>query len=158
TGAVVPARRPAALRANGWADVAHRLALPNMEAKQVTFRVERENVPFEVTLSTTEDPESPIGDRGLAHLPETFSQGAEDPVEALMIGASRAWGFWRTTLESLNAYLLDRIAPDNVGAPMSVIAVAAMPHGGEMILFVTLRWLIGVNMLLIVANLLPLPG
>lgn len=158
TGAPVPSGKPVSLWPTQWAYITWRFAQPATEVKQLTLHMERQGQVFAVTLAAGEDPTWPMVERGLVFDMDSFMHRARGPIEAVGVGAGRAANFWASAVSLWGAYLSRRLEPETVGGPVMVITAAAERQGREVLLFFALRVLIAANVLMVVANLLPLPG
>jgi regulator of sigma E protease len=157
-------KRPANLerRPDAWAHIATRLQEDFIEAKQLSLTVERQagtsSLMFEdIVIVAEEDKEWPRVDRGLVMANfETRVKRAGSLGEAFILGMYRTYRSLVTMFNVLAALIWGSIAPETMGGPVRTIVTATIIP--EFFLYQFLMIFCAFSVVLVAANLFPLPG
>jgi regulator of sigma E protease len=144
------------LEPGGWAYAEQVVQMA--EAKRFELKVERGGVEYEVTLNAEEDQSWPVTERGLPLQLDTQIQRAHDPSSAIFLGVRRLYLSTSTILESIVAWYQRRVSPQNFAGPVRIAQVARRPEGIAYFFNLYLALFAGANVLVALANLLPIPG
>jgi len=122
----------------------------------VQVRVSRDNQLLEPdpTLTATEDPSWPAEDRGVLLQPDSKLQKANDPLEAIGLGAARTARFLRLLYKQLPVLLTNWKSWKLLGGP---VAIAGQTFEAAQDPFLLLFWLGFISVNLAVLNFLPIP-
>lgn len=123
---------------------------------EAVVRVNRGGQTVELPLTTAEDRDCPLPDRGLILMPELRIQKANSIGEALQMGANRTLRMVQSTYINLYAMLVGRVsAIQTMSGPITLARISYILAGESVWKLLLMLALININ--LAVVNFLPIP-
>ena len=135
-----------------WAPVE---AILQLHRQNFKLLVKRGDETIEVTLTSVEDTEWPVAERGLRLEGETREQKAEDFADALRLGARRTGRFIVEVYMNLYSMVRGRVSLKTMSGPLTIADVSYKIAGEDLWQFLLFLGVISVN--LAVVNFLPIP-
>jgi regulator of sigma E protease len=124
-------------------------------AAEIDLDVLRGSQAIPLKLTTTDDQDWPMIDRGFIFDDETRLQRAESFTEALALGWRKTWRTVGTIYDNLLAMIYGRISFKALAGPISIARVSYFFAGKDAYQFIVFLAMINVN--LAVVNFLPIP-